>query len=64
MHSRVLLSADKKDTKLKQKTDEEISHEMHVSSKMVARIRRLFVETGLASALSRRPHANRKSPKT
>lgn len=63
MHARVLLSADENDTKLKQKTDEEISNEMHVSSKTVARIRQRFVEEGLESALSRRPHANPKSRK-
>lgn len=63
MHARVLLSADENDTKLKQKTDEEISNEMHISSKTVARIRQRFVEEGLESALSRRPHANPKSRK-
>jgi transposase len=63
MHARILLSADENDTKLKQKTDEEISSEMHVSSKTVARIRQRFVEEGLESALSRRPHANPKSRK-
>ncbi|BCA94609.1 hypothetical protein TUM19329_09700 [Legionella antarctica] len=63
MHARVLLSADANDTKLKQKTDEEIATEMHVSSKTVARIRQRFVEEGMESALSRRPHANPKSRK-
>ena len=63
MHARILLSADGNDTKLKQKTDEEITVEMHVSSKTVARIRQRFVEEGMESALSRRPHANPKSRK-
>lgn len=63
MHARVLLSADVNDTKLKKKTDEEIATEMHVSSKTVARIRQQFVEKGMESALSRRPHANPKSRK-
>lgn len=63
MHARVLLSADENDTKLKQKTDEEISSELHVSSKTVGRIRQRYVEEGLESALSRRPHANPKSRK-
>lgn len=34
-----------------------------MSSKTVARIRQRFVEEGLESALSRRPHANPKSRK-
>jgi hypothetical protein len=70
MHARVLLSADENDTKLKQKTDEEISSEMHVSSKTVARIRQRFVEEGLvwldlrvcwarAATYSRRESVNR-----
>jgi transposase len=63
MHARVLLSADENDTKLKPKTDKEIATEIHVSSKTVARIRQRFVEEGMESALSRRPHANPKSRK-
>jgi transposase len=63
MHARVLLSADENDTNLKSKTDEEIATELHVSNKTVARIRQRFVEEGLESALSRRPHANPKSRK-
>ena len=63
MHARILLSADENDTKLKSKTDETIASEMHVSSKTVARIRQRFVEEGIESALSRRPHANPKSRK-
>ena len=63
MHARILLSADENDTKLKSKTDETIASEMHVSTKTVARIRQRFVEEGIESALSRRPHANPKSRK-
>lgn len=63
MHARVLLSADENDTKLKPKTDETIAAEMHVSSKTVARIRQRFVQEGIESALSRRPHTNPKSRK-
>lgn len=63
MHARVLLSSDENDSKLKLKTDEEIAKEMHVSSKTVARIRQRFVEEGLESALSRRPHPNPKGRK-
>ena len=63
MHARVLLSVDANDTKLKPRTDEEIATEMHVCSKTVARIRQRFVEEGMESALSRRPHANPKSRK-
>lgn len=63
MHARVLLSADENDRELKRKTDEEIAAEMHVSSKTVARIRQRFVEEGMESALSRRPHANPKGRK-
>ena len=60
IHARVLLSADENDRKLKSKTDEEIATEMHICSKTVARIRQRFVEEGMESALSRRPHANPK----
>ena len=63
MHARVLLATDANDTDLKQKTDEEIAKEMHISSKTVARIRQRFVHEGLESALSRRPHANPRSRK-
>lgn len=63
MHARILLSADENDTKLKSKTDETIASEMHVSTKTVARIRQRFVDEGIESALSRRPHANPKSRK-
>lgn len=63
MHARVLLSADENDSELKPKTDEEIAREMHICSKTVARIRQRFVEEGMESALSRRPHANPKGRK-
>lgn len=63
MHARVLLSADENDCKLKPKTDKEIATEMHISSKTVARIRQRFVEEGMESALSRRPHTNPKGRK-
>ena len=63
MHASVLLSTDANDTHIKQKTDEDIAKEMHVSSKTVARIRQRFVTEGLEAALSRRPHANPKSRK-
>jgi transposase len=63
MHARVLLSADENDRKLKPKTDEEIAKETHICSKTVARIRQRFVEEGMESALSRRPHANPKRRK-
>jgi transposase len=63
MHARVLLSADENDRKLKPKTDEEIATEMHICSKTVARIRQRFVEEGMESALSRRPHTNPKGRK-
>ena len=63
MHARVLLAADEHDGKLKAATDEDIARELHICSKTVARIRRRFVEEGMESALSRRPHSNPKSRK-
>jgi hypothetical protein len=63
MHARVLLSVDENDRKLKPKTDEEIAGEIHICSKTVARIRHRFVEEGMESALSRKPHANPKGRK-
>lgn len=63
MHARVLLAADEHDSKLKAKTDADIAGEMHICSKTVARIRQRFVEEGMESALSRRPHANPKGRK-
>jgi len=63
MRARVLLSADANDCKLKPKTDEEIATAMHICSKTVARIRQRFVEEGIESALSRRPHTNPKGRK-
>jgi transposase len=63
MHARVLLESDEADSTAKKKTDEEISKQLYVSEKTVARIRKRFVEEGLEAALLRKPHANPKSRK-
>ena|SRR5690242_14287324 len=63
MHARVLLEADENVDAIKKKTDEEISKQLHVSTKTVARIRKQFVEEGLEVALLRKPHTNPKSRK-
>lgn len=63
MHARVLLAADENDRKIQSKTDEEIATAMHICTKTVARIRQRFVEEGMESALSRRPHTNPKGRK-
>ena len=56
-HARIILATDENNTD-KPPYDTKVSKEVHVSSKTVARIRQRFVEEGLESALSRKPHSN------
>jgi transposase len=62
-HARILLAADERDNLAKKKSDVEIGKELHLSYKTVARARQRFVEEGLESALSRKPHSNPKPRK-
>ena len=56
-HARIILATDENNTD-QPKIDTEVAKELHVSSKTVARTRQRFVEEGLESALSRKPHSN------
>jgi len=56
-HARIILATDENNTD-KTPYDTKVSKELHVSSRTVARTRQRFVEEGLESALSRKPHSN------
>ena len=56
-HARIILATDENNTD-KTPYDTKVSKELHVSSRTVARTRQRFVEEGLDSALSRKPHSN------
>lgn len=56
-HARIILATDENNTD-KTPCDTKVSKELHVSSRTVARTRQRFVEEGLESALSRKPHSN------
>src|SRR5271155_2982315 len=60
-HARILLEADENSGN--RKTDEEISHSLHVNQKTVQRVRQACVENGIESALERKPHSRYKSHK-
>lgn len=60
-HARIVLATDESDNNAtKKRTDSEIGEELHVSKKTVGRIRQRFVEEGLESCLSRKPHSGYK----
>ena len=56
-HARIILATDENNTDTIP-YDTKVSKELHVSSRTVARTRQRFVEEGLESALSRKPHSN------
>lgn len=56
-HARIILATDENNTD-KTPHDTKVSKELYVSSRTVARTRQRFVEEGLESALSRKPHSN------
>jgi transposase len=55
-HARILLGSDEGEEADEKKSYVSLAKELHVSVKMIERVRKQFVEEGLEAALNRRPY--------